>query len=60
MTSHIADHPLIEAYHPIHEIAADHTLGQPIGQLRKPHIRIHPIPKDPMETHTMRGIQESP
>ena len=54
------DPPLIEAYQPIHEITADHTLGMPIGQLRKPHIRIHPIPEGPMEVHTIRGIQVSP
>ena len=35
---------LIEGCQPIHEIAANHALGQPIGQVRKPHIRIHPIP----------------
>ena len=59
-TPHIEDPPLIEAYQPIHEITAIHTLGQPIGQLRKPHIRIHPIPEDPTDIHTIRGIQESP
>ena len=37
VTSHIKDTPLTEAHQPIHEIAADHTLGQPIEQLRKPH-----------------------
>ena len=56
MTPHIEYPLLIEAPQPIHEIAADHALSQPIGQLRKPHIRIHPIP----EIHTIRGIQESP
>ena len=45
----IKDPPLIEAYQPIHEITANHALSQPIGQLRKPHIRICPIPEDPME-----------
>ena len=52
--------PLIEVHQAIHDITADHTLSLPIGQLRKPHIRIHPIPEDPMEIHTIRGIQESP
>ena len=60
MTPHSKDPSLIEAHQPIHEIAADHTLSQPIGQLRKPTIRIHPIPEEPMEIHTIRGIQESP
>ena len=60
MTPHIKDPPLIEAHQNIHKIATDHTLNQPTGQLRKPHIRIHPIPEDPMEIHTIRGIQESP
>ena len=60
MTPHIKDPPLIEAHQPIHEIAADHTLSQPIGQLRKPHIKIHPIPEGPTEIHTIREIQESP
>ena len=60
MTPCTKDPPLIEAHQPIHEIAADHTPGQPIGQLRKPHIKIHPIPEDPTEIHTIRGIQESP
>ena len=57
---HIKDPPLIEAHQPIHEIAADHALGQSIGQLRKPRIKIHPIPEDPTEIHTIRGIQTSP
>ena len=56
----IEDPPLIEAYQPFHEIVADHTLGQPIGQLRKPHIRIYPIPEDPVEIRTVGRIQESP
>ena len=56
MTPNIKDPPFIEAHQTIHEIAADHALDQPIGQLRKPHTRIHPIP----EIHTMKGIQESP
>ena len=60
MTPCIKDSSLIEAYQPIHEITADHALSQPIGQLRKPHIRIHPIPEDPTEIHTIRSIQESP
>ena len=60
VTPCIEDPPLIEAHQPIHEIAADHALSQLIGQRRKPHIRIHPIPEDAMEIHTIRGIQESP
>ena len=59
-TPHIEDPPLIEAHQPIGGITADHTLSQPIGQLRKPHIRIHPIPKDPMEIHTIRRVRGSP
>ena len=43
MTPHIKDPPLIEAHQPIHEIAADHTLNQPIDQLRNPCVSIHPI-----------------
>ena len=60
MTPCIEDPPLIAGYQPIHMITADHTLSQPISQLRKLHIRIHPIPEDPMEIHTIRRIQESP
>ena len=60
MTPHTKDPPLIEAHQPIHEITADHALGQPTGQLRKPHIRIHPIPEDSTEKHTISGVQESP
>ena len=48
-TPHIKDPPLIKAHQPIHEITADQTLNQSTGQLRKPHIRVHPIPEDPME-----------
>ena len=59
-TPHTEDPPLIEAHQPLHEITADHALSQHKGQLRKPHIRSHPIPEDPMEIHTIRGIQESP
>ena len=33
MTLHIKEPPLIEAHQPIHKIAVDHTLSQPIGQL---------------------------
>ena len=54
------DPPLIETLQPIHEITADHALSQPIGQLRKLHIRIHPIPEDPTEIHTIRETQETP
>ena len=60
MTPHIKDPSLIEAHQPIHEITADHALGQPIGQLRKPHITIIPILEDPTELHTIRETQESP
>ena len=50
------------SHQPIHDITADHitSLGQPTGQLRKPHIRIHPIPEDPMEIHKIRRTLESP
>ena len=60
MTPCIEDPPLIEAHQLNHEIIVDHALGQPIGQLREPHIKIHPIPEDPMEIHIIREIQESP
>ena len=60
MKPHKKDPPLIETHQPIHVITADHTLSQPIGQQRKPHIRIHPIPEDPTEIHKIRGIQVSP
>ena len=53
MIPHIEDPPFIEDHQLIHEIAADQALGQPIDQLRKPHIRIHPIPEHPMEIHTI-------
>ena len=59
-TPYIEDPPLIEAHQPIHEIIVDHALSQPIGQLRKPPTKIHPIPEDPTEIHTIKGIQESP
>ena len=42
----LKDPPNIEAHQPIHKITADHALIQPIGQLRKPPIKIHPIPDD--------------
>ena len=58
MTPCIEDPPLIEAHQLIHKIMADHALSQPLGQLRKPHIGIHPIPEDPTEIHTIRRIQE--
>ena len=58
-TPHIEDPPLIKAHQSIHKIVVDHTLSQPTGQLRKPHIKIHPILEDPTEIHTIRGIQES-
>ena len=60
VTPHIKNPPVIEAHLPIHRIAANHTLGQPISQLRKPHIRIHPNPEDPTEIHSIRRTQESP
>ena len=60
MTPCTEDDPLIEAHQPIHEVAAGHALGQPIGQLRKPPIKIHPISEGPTVIHTIRGIQESP
>ena len=60
MTCHTEDPPFIEVEQPIDEITEDHTPNQPIGQLRKPQFRIHPVPEDPREIHTIRGIQESP
>ena len=58
VTPHIKDPPLIEAHQTIHKITADRARGQPIGQLRKPHIRIYPIPEDPTKMHTIRENQE--
>ena len=55
---HIEGHLLTEAYQLTPKIAADHTLDQPTGQLRKPPIRIHHIPEDPMVICTPKGIQE--
>ena len=44
MTPHIEGHLLTGVHQLTHEIAADQALGQDIGKLRKPHIRIHHIP----------------
>ena len=59
MTLHIEGHLLTEAHWLTHVITADHTLDQPTGQLRKPHIRIHHIPEDSMVICTLKEIQES-
>ena len=60
MTPHIKGPPLVEAHQPIHEIAADHALDQPTGQLRK---TLHQNPshsRKPHRMHTIREIKESP
>ena len=57
MTHHIKDPPLIEAHQPIHGITTDHTLSQPIDQIRKPQFRIHPIPEDHTEIHAIMATK---
>ena len=59
MTLHLEGHLHTGAHQLTHEIAADHALDQPTGQLRKPHIRIHYFPEDPKVIHTLKEIQES-
>ena len=56
MTLHIEGHLHTGAHQLPHEIAADHTLDQPTGQLRKPYIRIHHIPEDPTVIQTLKEI----
>ena len=58
MTLHIEGHPLIEAHQLTHENTADHALNQPTGQLRKPCIRIHHVPEDPMVICALKEIEE--
>ena len=59
MTLHTEGHLHTAAHQLTHEIAADHALDQPTGQLRKPSIRIHHIPEDHKVIHTLKDIQES-
>ena len=59
MTLHIEAHLYTGAHQLTHDIAADHALIQPTGQLRNPHIRINHIPEDPKLIHTLKEIQES-
>ena len=58
MTLHIEGHLLIDGHWLIHEIEDDHTLDQPTGQLRKPHIRIHHIPEDPSVICAIKELPE--
>ena len=46
VTLHTADHLYTGAHQLPQEIAADHTLDQPTGQLRKPHTNLHQNPED--------------
>ena len=57
MTLHIEGHLHTGALQLTHEIAADHTVDQPAGQLRKPHIRIHHIPEDPKVICTLKKFK---
>ena len=59
MTLHIEGHLHIGAHQLTYEIAADHALDQSTGHLRKNCIRIHQIPEDPKEIHTLEEIQVS-
>ena len=59
-TPHIEDHPHTVALQLTLETTEDHACNQHMNQLRKSHIRIYPIPEDPMEIYTIREIQESP
>ena len=59
MTPLIEGHLHTGAHQLTHEIAADHALNQPTGQLRKPHIRIHQFSEHPKVIHTLKEIQES-
>ena len=58
MILHIEGHLHTEAHQHTHDITAAHTLNQPIGQLRRHHIRIHDIPADLKVKHALK-IQES-
>ena len=55
-TLHIDGHLYTRTHQHPHEIAADHALNWPTGQLRKPHIRIHHIQEDPMVIHALNEI----
>ena len=59
MTLHTADHLHIGAHQLTQEIAADHALNQPTGQLRKPCTNLHQNTEDPKVKHILKGIQES-
>ena len=59
MTLHTADHLHTGAHQLTQEIAADHTLDQPTGQLRKPHTNLHQNPEEHKVRHIQKGIQES-
>ena len=52
---HIKGHLCTGAHQLTQEITADQPLDQHTGQLRKPHFRIHHIPKDLKVTHTKRN-----
>ena len=58
MTVYIESHLLTEAPWLTCMITADHALNQPTGWLRKPCIRIHHIPGNPMVIHALKEIQE--
>ena len=44
MTHHTGDHPHIEVYQPVPEIAAGPDHAYHINQVRTPHLNPHPVP----------------
>ena len=58
VTLHTTDHLHTGTHQLTPETAADHTLNQPINQLRKPCINLHHIPEDHKVKHIPKGIQE--
>ena len=59
MTHHTGDHPHIEVYQPIPEIAAGPDHAHHINQVRTPHLNLHLIPAGQQQNPKIRSKGES-
>ena len=59
MTHHTGDHPRVEVYQPIPEIAAGPDHAHHINQVRTPHLNPHPVPVGQQQNPKLRSKGES-
>ena len=59
MTHHTGDHPHIDVYQPIPEIAAGPDHAHHINQVRTPHLNPYPVPAGQQQSPKIKGKGES-